>query len=204
MRSDSARSVSQCGEQVLPIHCFRFPVRFNHTRYNRSLKLSISLFQTHLGNVHGIVQGDKPMGLPLEIPTLGDKLKEVGYSTHLVGKWHVGMFTPDFLPTRRGFDTFFGECRTESVGTSVCYWPINMPQCAGTGTGTPGQMFSNTFHSKTLICVKAILASIPSMYLCYEMESPGSTWRNVRYNTFSFSRLLTIINIRYLAHDVQI
>jgi len=32
----------------------------------------------------------------------------VGYSTNLVGKWHVGFFDWDYVPTARGFDTFLG------------------------------------------------------------------------------------------------
>ncbi|KAL4220553.1 hypothetical protein ACF0H5_020951 [Mactra antiquata] len=46
--------------------------------------------------------------LPLNMPTIADKLQDAGYSTNLVGKWHLGFQTTDHLPTRRGFDHFFG------------------------------------------------------------------------------------------------
>ena len=43
------------------------------------------------------------------IATLADKLKEVDYSTHCVGKWHLGLFKTAYWPTKRGFDTFLGN-----------------------------------------------------------------------------------------------
>ena len=46
-------------------------------------------------------------GLPIEEITLAEALKSVGYSTAIIGKWHLGHL-PEYLPTSHGFDTFFG------------------------------------------------------------------------------------------------
>ncbi|MGI8908570.1 MAG: sulfatase family protein [Candidatus Sumerlaeaceae bacterium] len=46
-------------------------------------------------------------GLPPEEITLAEILKKRGYATQLVGKWHLG-HQPKFLPTRQGFDHYFG------------------------------------------------------------------------------------------------
>jgi len=39
--------------------------------------------------------------------TLAQALQTAGYATACVGKWHLG-FQPQFLPTRHGFDSYFG------------------------------------------------------------------------------------------------
>ena len=46
-------------------------------------------------------------GLPLEEATLADALKDAGYVTGMVGKWHLGS-QEQFHPLNRGFDDFFG------------------------------------------------------------------------------------------------
>lgn len=57
----------------------------------------------------GVVRPWAQYGLPLEERTLAGALKEAGYATAIVGKWHLGHFAPEYLPTRRGFDHQYGH-----------------------------------------------------------------------------------------------
>ena len=60
------------------------------------------------GLQHIVAMPQRAMGLSLDEKILPQFLKERGYATHLMGKWHLGMYDPAFLPTSRGFDTFYG------------------------------------------------------------------------------------------------
>ena len=51
--------------------------------------------------------GNTEVGLPPEHPTLPSLLRQAGYGTSLVGKWHLG-FLPKFGPLQSGYDHFFG------------------------------------------------------------------------------------------------
>ncbi len=51
--------------------------------------------------------GNPDVGLPPEHPTLPSLLKKAGYSSTLVGKWHLGVL-PKYGPLRSGYDHFYG------------------------------------------------------------------------------------------------
>jgi arylsulfatase A-like enzyme len=52
-------------------------------------------------------RGDPLLGLPPDHPTLPSLLRDAGYATALVGKWHLG-FPPHFGPLKSGYEEFFG------------------------------------------------------------------------------------------------
>ena len=67
-------------------------------------------YQTRFGfefNPIGAKNAAPGIGLPVAEKTVADRLRDAGYATGLVGKWHLGGTEP-FHPQRRGFDEFFG------------------------------------------------------------------------------------------------
>lgn len=57
---------------------------------------------------HEFNPGQEPEhGLTLQETTLPARLKEAGYHTGMVGKWHLGS-APKFHPLQRGFEEYFG------------------------------------------------------------------------------------------------
>ena len=112
----------------LPIHV-NDAVNVNHVAYNP--KDPVSGF----------------IGIPRNMTVISAKMKEAGYATHQVGKWHVGYDTPDHIPKGRGFDTSFGylnaandyfnetvfECNNTQI---VDLWDTDKPASNMNGTGT--------------------------------------------------------------------
>jgi len=57
--------------------------------------------------VPGVYFPASPSGLNPAEATVAERLKPLGYATACIGKWHLGD-QPEFLPTRQGFDRYFG------------------------------------------------------------------------------------------------
>ncbi|MCL4762475.1 MAG: sulfatase-like hydrolase/transferase [Burkholderiales bacterium] len=53
-------------------------------------------------------RGSEVVGLPPGIPTLPSRLRDAGYRTALVGKWHLG-YPPAFGPLKSGYEAFYGS-----------------------------------------------------------------------------------------------
>ncbi len=57
-------------------------------------------------------------GLSTTEVTIAQMLKPAGYSTMCVGKWHLGIL-PQFLPTTRGFDEYYGIPYSNDMAPSI-------------------------------------------------------------------------------------
>ncbi|MGK0188104.1 MAG: arylsulfatase A-like enzyme [Verrucomicrobiales bacterium] len=64
-------------------------------------------YQQRFGHEKNIPPGYMKGGLPLSEKFIGDRLKPLGYTTALIGKWHLG-YPAAFQPNQRGFDHFYG------------------------------------------------------------------------------------------------
>ncbi len=70
-------------------------------------------------DVHGALMPWDAAGLRPEETTIAEVLKGRGYATALFGKWHLGHCAPEFLPTRQGFDVYYGLPYSNDM------WPPN-------------------------------------------------------------------------------
>ncbi len=57
--------------------------------------------------IQGALSPKSSVALNTNEITVAELLKSRGYASAIYGKWHLG-HTPDFLPTRQGFDDYFG------------------------------------------------------------------------------------------------
>jgi arylsulfatase A len=71
------------------------------------LPVRSGMFGEPNGAAPKVLRDNAAQGLPLEEVTIAELLAAGGYSTGMVGKWHLGQL-PQFLPTHQGFGSWFG------------------------------------------------------------------------------------------------
>ncbi len=84
--------------------------------------------------IHGALGPNAKHGISDNEVTIAEMLKTKGYATAIYGKWHLGHH-PQFLPTRHGFDEYFGLPYSNDM------WP-NHPE-AKPGTYPPLPLIEN-------------------------------------------------------------
>jgi arylsulfatase len=84
--------------------------------------------------IHGALGPNARHGISTNEMTVAQLVKQRGYATGMVGKWHLG-HRPPFLPTRHGFDEYFGLPYSNDM------WPFH-PE-AKPGTFPPLPLFEN-------------------------------------------------------------
>ena len=74
------------------------------------LVCSVSNTLTNLAGLqHGVILAAEPSALPLKFRLLPEYLNSgFNFSSHMVGKWHLGSCRERYVPTRRGFESHTG------------------------------------------------------------------------------------------------
>ncbi|WAR30380.1 ARSJ-like protein [Mya arenaria] len=133
------------------------------------------------------------------------QLKEAGYSTHAVGKWHLGFYKDDYIPTNRGFDSFFGFltggetyythylCYDNKCGTDMR--DMTHPTDAYNGT------YSTTLFAEKAIDVinnhdedKPLFLYVPFQAVHAPMEVPEKYMEPYRHINDKFRRMVACMD----------
>lgn len=75
---------------------------------------------------HPVLMPGDPQGIHPDEITVAEVLRDRGYATGLIGKWHLGD-QPEFLPNHHGFDYFFGLPYSNDMSPFMPLNPRNHP-----------------------------------------------------------------------------
>lgn len=115
------------------------------------------------------------LGLPPSHPTLPSMLREAGYRTALIGKWHLG-YPPSFGPLKSGYEEFYGP-----MAGGVDYFT----HCDSDGeqglwkNGAPfeeGGYLTDLLTKKALKYVKEMHGSAQPFFLSLHYTAPHWPW----------------------------
>ncbi|CAM9326925.1 unnamed protein product [Choristocarpus tenellus] len=71
-------------------------------------QLMTGRYNFRTGMQDSVIHSTEPRGVSLDEKFLGQKLRDEGYATAHVGKWHLGMHMDQYTPLERGFDHHYG------------------------------------------------------------------------------------------------
>lgn len=74
-------------------------------------------------SIPGVLFPEDTIGLNTNEITLAEIVKQKGYATCCIGKWHLG-WQKEFLPTRQGFDHYFGLPYSNDMVAKKGYPPL--------------------------------------------------------------------------------
>lgn len=137
-------------------------------------------YQIHTGLQDGIIEAHARVCLPPAFGTMADAFQQLGYSTHMVGKWHVGIYKRECLPWYRGFDTFYGFL----TGSEYHYTKI---QRIARGTENVSRLYPDfRTHTGPALsdCIAPSTAPLDAGWTC---ESTSSEYEEMNGQLFSIN-----------------
>ena len=123
-------------------------------------------YPTRVG-IPGVLFPDSTTGLPDSETTLAQTLKVCNYTTMCIGKWHLGSL-PQFLPTNRGFDEYFGIPYSNDMwpslllhNTEVVEQPVNLDTLTARYTEQAVQFIARSRNSPFFLYLAHAMPHLP-------------------------------------------
>lgn len=117
-----------------------------------------------------VIPMNKRYGLNLDEKIMPQYFKELGYATHAMGKWHLGVWNWQYTPTYRGYDSFLGYYggsenyythKDMGIDFHLDIGPKCGPNCSVTDFADNGNYSSEVYARHGVEVVKAHDATTP-------------------------------------------
>ncbi|XP_065308546.1 arylsulfatase B-like [Dermacentor albipictus] len=141
--------------------------------------LMTGLYPIHTGMQSLVIQVGEAWGLPLGFKLMPQHFKDLGYATHMVGKWHLGYHEDEYTPTYRGFDTFYGYYNGEEDYYNHTlregeHFGLDFWEGVSSATNESGHYSTTLFTDKAVDLIKSHNASEPFfLYLSHQAPHGG-------------------------------
>lgn len=154
----------------------------------------------HTGMQHGVLKCAEPRGLPLHEKLLPQYLRELGYSTHIVGKWHLGFYTKEYTPMYRGFDSHIGfwsghHDYFDHSAVESPYWGLDMRRGLNSAWDLHGQYSTDIFTREAVKLINDHNASRPMfLYLPHAAVHSGNSYNPLPVPDQDVAKFTNIFN----------
>ncbi|CAB1108130.1 unnamed protein product [Ectocarpus sp. CCAP 1310/34] len=145
-------------------------------------------YPVRYGLQYAVIMPGSPWGLPTSEKILPEFMNEAGYESHMVGKWHLGSYSEESLPSKRGFKTFLGYLN--GIDT---YYSHKNPEASVDGRhffdfgyGNATGYYDVTLHNRDKIVGGACTDGGPRWGDVMENEDPADVCFTGTYSTDAF------------------
>jgi arylsulfatase A-like enzyme len=120
-------------------------------------------------------RGSPTLGLPPAHPTLPSLLKDSGYRTALIGKWHLG-YPPSFGPLKSGYEEFFGPMSGGVDYFSHCSFTGAHDLWAGDEEKHESGYLTDLISRRAVDCVNRMAGGRAPFFLSLHYTAPHWPW----------------------------
>uniref|UniRef100_A0A146L2S6 Arylsulfatase B n=1 Tax=Lygus hesperus TaxID=30085 RepID=A0A146L2S6_LYGHE len=139
-------------------------------------------YPSHTGMQHAVLYGAEPRGLPLTEKILPEHLNDMGYTSRMVGKWHLGSWKKEYLPTSRGFKSHVGYWTghhdyNDHTAMETGMWGLDMRRGLDVAYDLHGQSTTDVITEESINIIKSHPVEDPLfLYIAHAAVHSGNPY----------------------------
>ncbi|XP_034105174.1 arylsulfatase B [Drosophila albomicans] len=153
-------------------------------------------YPIHTGMQHTVLYAAEPRGLPLDLKILPQYLNDLGYTSHIAGKWHLGHWKKVYTPLYRGFSSHIGfwsghHDYNDHTAVEHGYWGLDMRNGTDVAYNLHGQPTTDviTKHSLNVIASHNATKGPLFLYVAHAAVHSGNPYNPLPANDDIVSKL---------------